>query len=515
MDLSIMKPLEEGESSDSHSFAQLPRKGASCFADPHVTSSVVQLQADSSYPTIENNAQKPQVVNCQSDSLGVLAKGEQSSIPTQGLNKQQQQHLHFPPMYGNTGSNFHPYARTSVHSLTSSVKPQPHAAQAAGTTQGINTMDTPKFQRQNSMIDLKRVQGGSASHLANSSTSQQNLLEQENAASGILMDDALEKHPSSMGSHITSATSPARTPSTKPSIGQKKPLDTLGLSQPLLSKKQKVSRAFSDQSIEQLNDVTAVSGVNLREDKEQLFFVTKEDSQVSEASRRIVQEEEERLILQKAPLQKKLVAIMAKCGLKIISNDVEQCLSLERVRGLVSNPIRLSKQRADIEKLSRTVINSDVQHQIMTMNKTAREEWGKKQAEAERLWRLDEANKEEDDKTRTMAAKVAVRAAVGGDDMLSRWQLMAEQARQKREGGMDASGSQPGKDVSRKPPSTSVPPPQKAGAVKKSGRKQIIEVIAVLEREPQMYWSSLYDRIALMASLSKAGAKIVRFSNVS
>lgn len=30
------------------------------------------------------------------------------------------------------------------------------------------------------------------------------------------------------------------------------------------SKKQKVSGAFSDQSIEQLNDVTAVSGVNLR-----------------------------------------------------------------------------------------------------------------------------------------------------------------------------------------------------------------------------------------------------------
>lgn len=32
----------------------------------------------------------------------------------------------------------------------------------------------------------------------------------------------------------------------------------------LNSKKQKVSGAFSDQSIEQLNDVTAVSGVNIR-----------------------------------------------------------------------------------------------------------------------------------------------------------------------------------------------------------------------------------------------------------
>lgn len=65
-----------------------------------------------------------------------------------------------------------------------------------------------------------------------------------------------------------------------------------------------------------------------------------------------------------------------------------------------------------------------------------------------------QANKEEDDKMRTTAANVAARAAVGGDDMLSKWQLMAEQARQKREGGSDvASGSQPGKDVNRKPTS--------------------------------------------------------------
>lgn len=67
-----------------------------------------------------------------------------------------------------------------------------------------------------------------------------------------------------------------------------------------------------------------------------------------------------------------------------------------------------------------------------------------------------QANKEEDDKMRTTAANVAARAAVGGDDMLSKWQLMAEQARQKREGGMEAvSGSQLVKDASRKPLSTS------------------------------------------------------------
>nr|POE69347.1 hypothetical protein CFP56_08602 [Quercus suber] len=65
-----------------------------------------------------------------------------------------------------------------------------------------------------------------------------------------------------------------------------------------------------------------------------------------------------------------------------------------------------------------------------------------------------EANKEEDDKMRTRSTNVAARAAVGGDDMLSKWELMAEQARQKREGGVDTSGSQPSKDVSRKPLST-------------------------------------------------------------
>ena len=56
---------------------------------------------------------------------------------------------------------------------------------------------------------------------------------------------------------------------------------------------------------------------------------------------------------------------------------------------------------------------------------------------------------------RATAANCAARAAVGGDDMLSKWQLMAEQARQKREGGGEAaSGSQAGKDVNHKPSST-------------------------------------------------------------
>ncbi|KAI3812989.1 hypothetical protein L1987_17702 [Smallanthus sonchifolius] len=236
----------------------------------------------------------------------------------------------------------------------------------------------------------------------------------------------LERQNVSAGNSSFASGSNAKTPPKKPSVGQKKPLEAPVSS---LSKKQKVSGAFSDQSIEQLNDVTAVSGVNLREEEEQLFSGSKEDSRVSEASRKVSQEEEERLILQKTPLQKKLAEIMAKCGVKTRSNDVERCLSLcveERMRGLISNLIRISKQRVDIEKPRHwTVVTSDVRKQIMSMNQKTREEWEKKQADAEKLQRADElegsgdgedgrgksfkVNKEEDDKMRTTAANVAAR----------------------------------------------------------------------------------------------------------
>ncbi|KAL3505069.1 hypothetical protein ACH5RR_034910 [Cinchona calisaya] len=402
-------------------------------------------------------------------------------------------------------------------------------------------------------------------------------VEQGNGLPGILKDESFQMHSSRVGfstpisivqsnpvlssmpnqmepnnrlnSRIPSAAAPtgiennAKAPIKKASVGQKKPMEAPGSSPPPSSKKQKVSGAFLDQSIEQLNDVTAVSGVNLREEEEQLFSGPKEDSRVSEASRRVVQEEEDRLILEKIPLQRKLAEIMAKSGLKGISNDVERCLSLcveERMRGLIGNLIRLSKQRLDIEKpRHKTVVTSDVRQQIMLINQKAREEWEKKQAQEEKLndpeanpgvdgekekdeGRIKQANKEEDDKMRTTAANVAARAAFGGDDMLSKWQMMAEQARQKREGGSDgASGSQPGKDAGRKLSSArssrdnqevqkkgqsaanSTP-----GAVRKAGRSQVVlpqstvvrtisvkDVIAVLEREPQMSKSILIYRL--------------------
>ncbi|GKB35530.1 transcription initiation factor TFIID subunit 4b [Tanacetum coccineum] len=73
------------------------------------------------------------------------------------------------------------------------------------------------------------------------------------------------------------------------------------------------------------NDVTDVSGVE--------SLGATEDSRVSEASRKVVQEEEERLILQKNPLQKKLAEIMAKCGVKTVSNELDRCLSLPEGSG--------------------------------------------------------------------------------------------------------------------------------------------------------------------------------------
>ncbi|KAM5573934.1 transcription initiation factor TFIID subunit 4b [Rosa sericea] len=632
----------------------------------------VHVQTDSSHSAIENNAKKLREAERQSDSHAMQVnqmsssstgaanqERERSSVPMQVHNKQQQQQLHYPQssfaMYGSTGGKYHPYPGANVNTMP--LKQQSHdshlrqipqhqsmgSAQPGGVeAQGTNIMSVPKLERQNSMNDPSRQQGGSHPHFTNNSTLQQNpvpwqssnkeqisgplssmayvkqepidqsaeqqhktplsnsqrlpyassvQLEQGNASPGISMDESLEKQSSRMGfsstgptgsmvpssststgplnpvssstttqadpnliSRMPTGTSPAginnRVPAKKTSVGQKKPSEALGSSPPPSSKKQKVSGAFLDQSIEQLNDVTAVSGVNLREEEEQLFSGPKDDGRASEASRRVVQEEEERLILQKTPLQKKLAEIMFRCGLKSISNDVERCLSLcveERMRGLINNLIRLSKQRVDAEKPKHhTIITSDVQQQILNQNKKAKEEWEKKQAEAEKVRKLNEpevsngvdgdkdrdegrsksfkVNKEEDDKMRTTAANVAARAAVGGDDMLSKWQLMAEQARQKREGGSDvASGSQPGKDVNRKPTSAAgrimkdnqevekrggVAPVSAAGTVRKFGKNQFIvpqtrvarsisvkDVISVLEREPQTSKSPLIYRL--------------------
>ncbi|KAI3465276.1 hypothetical protein Pfo_021939 [Paulownia fortunei] len=394
-------------------------------------------------------------------------------------------------------------------------------------------------------------------------------IKQGNAAPGNLKDylSHLESdshhlrawYPQISKSQMPSLTSPigpgnsSKAPMKNPLVDQKKPTEAPDSSSTPSSKKQKVSLAFLDQSIEQLNDVTAISGVNLREEEEHLFSGPKEDSRVSEASRQVVQEED-RLILHKIPLQKKLVEIMAKYGLKSTSNDVERCLSLcveDRMRGLISNLIRLSKQHIDVEKRHRTIITSDVRQQIMTINGKAREEWEKKQAATEKSQKLNEperttgvdgdkekdesrvrsakAYKEEDDKMRTTAANDAVRAATGVGDMLSRWQLMIE-AKQKQ-GAIDASyGSQPGKDARKPLPASTRNNSENQEAekqdhsasfdtpalVRKVGRNQVIvpwvarcitvrDVIAILEKEPQMSKSTLIYQLYEKVSTDAVG----------
>nr|XP_043616687.1 transcription initiation factor TFIID subunit 4b-like isoform X2 [Erigeron canadensis] len=543
-----------------------------------------------------------------SNASAMKQEREQPPFPIQGLGKQQQQHIHFPqssfPTYGNTSGNYHPSSNPNMNMPSQSLQMRQGPVHPTMGSQPMNPMSLPDMKRMHAaglthytsnspnsghwqpsmhkdqslmssmpyakpdsldqMNDQQHKSQLSTSH--NSSSFSSNQHEHGSGVAGSSKDDSLEMMSSRPGfstpmnklepksitaqlerQNVATANSQLgsgsniKTPPKKPVVGQKKPLEAPVNS---ISKKQKVSGAFSDQSIEQLNDVTAVSGVNLKEEEEQLFSGSKEDSRVSEASRKVVQEEEERLILQKSPLQKKLAEIMAKCGVKSRSNDVERCLSLcaeERLRGLISNLIRLSKQRVDIEKPRyRTVITSDVRQQIMSMNQKAREEWEKKQADAEKLQRADEpegsgdgddgrgkfskVNKEEDDKMRTTAANVAARAAVGGDDMLSKWQLMAEQARQKREGGPDVpSTSQPSVEVGPKPvlnserSSNDNPDTERSsavvtatpGSVKKSSRNQdlvqnnsniartitVKDVISVLGREVQMSRSTLIYRL--------------------
>nr|VDC90409.1 unnamed protein product [Brassica rapa] len=540
----------------------------------------------------------------QSDPRGVvhlnqLSSSTGSSVPVQGLTKHPPHQMQLPPssfpMYTSSG-NFHSFPGSNTNVSGSPLRPHlhdPHMRHVAhNQTMGssglggppqstTNMMTMPKFERQTSVNDPSRVQGGATSHFQNSSSlppgqgsSMSNVkqesvdqsFEQKNAASGASKED-LEKDSSRNMSHASSVSPSsittqldastamnsrgplgtsqagvnARMPPKKPFVGQKKPLETLGSSSSPPSKKQKLVPNSMDQSIEQLNDVTAVSGVNLREEEEQLFSGGKEDGRVSEASRRVVHEEEERLILQKIPLQKKLAEIscdtfLAKVGLKQISNDVERCLSLcveERMRGLLSHIIRLSKQRVDTEKSRhRTVITSDVRQQINEMNQKVKEEWEKKQAEAEKLKKPSESeegdggvdsekekednrskglkgNKEDDDKMRTTAANVAARAAVGGDDTFLKWQLMAE-ARQKSvsESGKDgtqkatSSGGRNSKDKQDSGRRFTGVGGRRLGKNQGSSLQPKVvrtisakDVVAVLEREPQMSKSILMYRL--------------------
>ncbi|GJN36969.1 hypothetical protein PR202_gb25877 [Eleusine coracana subsp. coracana] len=323
-----------------------------------------------------------------------------------------------------------------------------------------------------------------------------------------------------------SAPAASKAPQKKASSGQKKALETLGSSPPPSSKKQKTSGGFHDQSIDQLNDVTAVSGVNLREEEEQLFSAPKEESRVSEAARKVVQLEEEKLILRNGPLTKKLADI--SCN--------------------------FFHQRAVVEKSRHHFypLSSDVRSHIIRVNQEAREQWDKKQAEdAERIRKQNDVDgnanvdsekdkneawatskhakatstfKDVDDKMRTTAANAAARVAAGGDDMLSKWQMIAERNKQKSEGGDGSSGSLPDNMLPHKPSPRSAKDSREQQEIEKRGYSTMIgpdgvrrspvmkvarsitvkDVIAALEREPQMSKSSLLFQLYEKSSAESA-----------
>ncbi|CAN8313419.1 unnamed protein product [Cochlearia groenlandica] len=196
---------------------------------------------------------------------------------------------------------------------------------------------------------------------------------------------------------------------------------------------------------------------------------------------------------------------VAKSGLKHINDDVELCLSRcveERLHGLLSNAIRVSKQRTDAEKCrKRTCITSDIRKQLYEMNQKAKEEWESKHCGVEKLksednetarkvTRLEQvkANKEQE---RAKAANVAVRAAVGGggDDTFLKWKRMVEEARQKPSSRPRINSMRPCAETGGRRFE------KNQGSTKVARTITVEDVIAVLEKEQQMSRSTLLYRL--------------------
>ncbi|CAL4915062.1 unnamed protein product [Urochloa decumbens] len=561
-------------------------------------SSSSQMQSNRGYPPSQSNVHKANETGNMSDGKGVhvlQTRPPNNLIPAQTMQHHVQRPQTSSPMFGTSSIHARPFPRPignaaasfrpqmtdpnqraqlvqgAVTAVGGSVPTQSIVSGNAPTNQSTWQQSANKEQQTNSFTPTAHMNKETISQNPESSQSSFVAMhaKQANQAPGSSkggggMENQSAKLSASKASTTTSlnqtqaepklqvqssaqtpSAAASKTPQRKASSGQKKPLEAIGSSPPPSSKKQKTSGGFHEQSIDQLNDVTAVSGVNLREEEEQLFSAPKEESRVSEATRRVVQLEEEKLILQKGPLAKKLAEIMRKCNLKVIGTDVERCLSMcveERLRGFISNIIRFSKQRVDVEKSRHRFypLSSDVRSHIMRVNREAREQWDKKQAEdAERIRKQNDgdgnanidiekdkndtrgsskhakAYKEDDDKMRTTAANVAARVAAGGDDMLSKWQLLAERNKQKSEGGDGSSGSVPGNMLQHKPSPKSGKDSREEQGIEKRGFSTMLgsggvrrspltkvarsvsvkDVMAALEREPQMSKSSVLFRL--------------------
>ncbi|GMY38645.1 TATA box binding protein (TBP)-associated factor RNA polymerase II protein [Fagus crenata] len=312
--------------------------------------------------------------------------------------------------------------------------------------------------------------------------------------------------------------------SKKRSFVQEKRIKAFVTPSPPLSKRKKLSRKVPDQRFE-LPDDLSLCGNHLKEEEEQLFSQSKTESQALETPRTSQVKEDERLILQKLPLQKKLAQIsknlaIAKCGIESKGNDVECFLSLavkKRMDGLIGSMIRLSKQRVDFDKPKNQIVHtSDIQHQISVMNLKLKEDQEKKQTEEVKLckfnklrkiWALAAKEFEADgdtykagrssiipkentvmrvlDDSKCRKANIVVRAEIGIDDVVKKWKLMAEKHNRKlgRSSGTQASkDAREEKGTKHQLLGRSCLVPQ----MKMVRSLSVKDVMAALESEPQM-----------------------------
>ncbi|CAI8583791.1 unnamed protein product [Vicia faba] len=168
---------------DPHALAQLHQRSMNPAADhSHNTSSAIQVKSEPTYSTMEIGAKKSlehdvRVVQPNqlpsSGSNAVSQETERSSVHIQGLNKQQQQHIHFPSTYGSRGGNYNHFSGTATGS--SSLRPQPHPhdshiRQIPHQNIGLNHLGV---ERQSYFTDPKRMPGGSVSTGVNNTAPQQ------------------------------------------------------------------------------------------------------------------------------------------------------------------------------------------------------------------------------------------------------------------------------------------------------------------------------------------------------
>lgn len=183
--------------SDSHSFAQLNQKGLNSPVDPSGPSSAAQTFSDSSNMAMDSNAH----------ILRDIKKERERPFPVQGLNKQQQ-HIQFPPSfssYGTTGSNYHQYGGGNINGSVNSLQ-QPQNMQARQVTARpgtgtVQSMGLPKYEKQNSVTEPMRLQGGNFPHSINlskvlqHSVHKQSSLNQEHSNNGLLSGHYVKQEP--------------------------------------------------------------------------------------------------------------------------------------------------------------------------------------------------------------------------------------------------------------------------------------------------------------------------------